>query len=163
MRQTLISHCFANMSPILAIFFSCDRGSLKPSWSSPALIPTIFLSEVVQTVQTVKTVQTVQTVQTVRLDCWKSLLAVMLPNSSALNPKHSRCSPVMTTVFLPEVVLATEPKKIQVNLHAPSLTSLSTSLWFYRNTLRQMFVNVGTYIIYSFFAVISFTFTCLEK
>lgn len=156
MRQTLISHCFANMSPILSIFFSCDRGSLKPSWSSPALIPTIFLSEVVQTVQMV---------QTVRLDCWKSPLAVMLPNSSALNPKHSLCSPVMTTVFLPEVVSATEPKKIQVNLHAPSLTTLSTSLWFYRNTLRQMFVNVGTYIIYSFFAVISFTFTftCLEK
>ena len=74
----------------LSTSFSYDqtlsRSSLKPSWISTTLIPSLCLPVAVELV---------------RLDGQKTLWASIVSKSADLNPKHPFTSPILVTVFLP--------------------------------------------------------------
>ena len=83
-------HIFGQHESRLSTSFSYDqtlsRSSLKPSWISTTLIPSLCLPVAVELV---------------RLDGQKTLWASIVSKSAALNPKHPFTSPILVTVFLP--------------------------------------------------------------
>lgn len=89
-QQSLISCCWASLSLVLFICFSCKtlaRSRLKPNWISMALGATFLLTGVVQLV---------------RLDGWKTPWAMMVSKSAAPYPKTPAFSfSMLLTVFLP--------------------------------------------------------------